>query len=391
MTSRPPERRSAPFPGRIIVPFNKPTLTGRELEYIAEAVEGGHLSGDGPFTSRCQDFLERQLEVKRAFLTTSGTHALEMSALLADVGPDDEVIVPSFTFVSTAAAFALRGAKLVFADIRPDTFNLDVSQLPSLVSPKTRAIVPVHYAGVACEMEAVLQAAGTVGASVIEDAAHAFPSRYKGRPLGSIGDLAILSFHETKNVTSGEGGALLINDDRHIDRAERLWHKGTNRLSYFRGEVDRYTWLDLGSSFAPSDILAAFLLAQLENHRDVTERRRSIWEYYLGRLRPWATRAGVQLPHVPDGCEPSYHLFSLLFPDRALRDTAIDELESRGLVAPFHYSPLHSSPAGRRWGICPLDCPVAESVSQRLMRLPFYNTLDRDSQDRVVQALEEVV
>ncbi len=288
------------------IPFNKACLVGQELVYVAQAIENGHISGSGPFTKRCQSFLEDALGVPASLLTTSATHALEMAAVLLDIKPTDEVILPSFTYVSVANAFVLRDAKPVFAEIRPDTLNLDEAQLEPLLSSRTRAIVPVHYAGVACEMDAIMDTARRHGAAVVEDNAHGLFAKYRGRFLGTFGCLAVQSFHETKNFTCGEGGALLINDARYVERAEIIWEKGTDRSRFFRGQVDKYTWVDVGSSYLPSDILAAFLYAQLEAREQIQTKRRRVWEYYHQHLQEWAEDHGVRLPVVPPHCEQSY-------------------------------------------------------------------------------------
>lgn len=371
------------------IPFNRPSLVGPELELMAQSVASGCISGDGAFTRRCQGILERQLGVPRCFLTTSCTHALELAALLLDVGPGDEVILPSFTFVSTANAFVLRGARPVFADSRPDTLNLDEERLAELVTPRTRAIAVVHYAGVACAMERVAEVAAEHGLAVVEDNAHGLFGRYRGRWLGTFGALATQSFHETKNFTCGEGGALLINEPALVARAEILREKGTDRSRFFRGEVDKYTWVDVGSSYLPSDLLAAFLAAQLEAREAVQARRRAIWEAYRDGLGDWAEEQGVGLPVVPDGCEQAYHLFYLMLPSLAARTALIDHLRARGIHAVFHYVPLHLSEMGRRFGGRPGDCPVAEAAGDRLLRLPFFNALRPDEQERVIAALRD--
>lgn len=357
------------------IPFNRPCLAGREMEYVSQAIVKGWISGDGEFTGRAQEWLEDRLSVPRVLLTTSCTDALEMAALLLQLQPGDEVIVPSFTFVSSANAFALRGARPVFADIRPDTLNLDESQLDRLVTSRTRAIVPVHYAGVGCEMDRILTIARHHGLSVVEDNAHGLFGKYKDRWLGTFGTLATLSFHETKNINCGEGGALLINDERWIERAEVLRAKGTNRSRFLRGQADRYTWVDLGSSYLPSDLLAAYLLAQLEAAEVIQQRRKHIWGFYHEHLRDWAATRGVELPQVPAHCESSYHLFYLLLPSPALRDALIEHLKSQGILSVFHYVPLHLSPMGQKFGGRPGDCPATERVSAHLLRLPFYNDL----------------
>jgi len=369
------------------IPFNRPCLAGRELAYMADAVRSGHASGDGPYTKKCHALLEQLLGVPKVLLTTSCTHALDMAALLLEIGPGDEVIVPSFTFVSTVNAFVLRGARPVFADIRPDTLNLDESRLEALITPRTRAIAVVHYAGVGCEMDTILEIANRYRVAVVEDNAHGLFGRYRGRYLGTFGCLATQSFHETKNLTCGEGGALLINDPQYIDRAEIVREKGTNRSRFFRGQVDKYTWVDIGSSYLPSDILAAFLYAQLEERERIQARRRHIWEFYARELRDWAEDHGVRLPVVPPHCEQPYHLFYLLLPSLEARTRLIAHLKARGILAVFHYLPLHLSPMGQRFGGKPGDCPVTEDVSDRLLRLPFYNDLTDEELAEVVEAI----
>lgn len=373
--------------GGIRIPFNRPAMMGRELEYIAEAVRGGHSAGDGPYGRRCQEWLERRLGVGKALLTTSCTHALEIAALLLDLRPGDEVIVPAFTFVSTANAFAVHGARIVFADVSPETFNLDPNLLPALISDRTRAVVPVHYGGVACPMEAIRDRVGSRGIRIVEDNAHGLFGAYRGRPLGSIGDLATLSFHETKNIICGEGGALLINDASLVPRAEILREKGTDRSRFFRGEVDKYTWQDLGSSYVMSDILAAFLLAQFEASDGIQAARARRCAGYREALADWAAGSGVRLPIVPDDCEPAHHLFYLLMPDEATRDALMAHLKARGILAVFHYQPLHDAPAGRRLGIAPGGCPVADDVSRRILRLPLYAAMRDDEFQEVVEAV----
>ncbi|MBZ5557753.1 MAG: dTDP-4-amino-4,6-dideoxygalactose transaminase [Acidobacteriia bacterium] len=367
--------------------FNRPTIVGREQQYIAEALAAGHISGDGPFTRRCSDLLERELGVSKALLTTSCTHALELAALLLDLQPDDEVILPSFTFVSTANAFVLRGARPVFVDIRPDTLNLDESRLPEAITARTRAIVPVHYAGVACEMDTILPLAARHGLAVVEDNAHGLFGAYKGRALGTFGCLAALSFHETKNLSCGEGGALLINDPRLIDRADVIRAKGTNRTKFLQGIVDKYTWCDVGSSYPPSDLLAAFLFGQLEQRASVQAARQRVFERYASGLAGWAAASGVQLPTIPASCQQSYHMFYLVTSTPDQRDRLIAHLRDHDVMAIFHYIPLHSSPMGRRWGYEEGNLPVTERVSRCLVRLPFYTTLSEEDQDRVIAAV----
>lgn len=372
-----------------LIPFNRPALAGREMEYLEDAVARRHLAGDGVYTRRCHALLEELLGVPRVLLTTSCTHALEMAALLLDLGPGDEVVVPSFTFVSTINAFVLRGATPVFADVRPDTLNLDERRLPDVLTPRTRAVVPVHYAGVACEMAAILETAQAAGAAVVEDNAHGLFGAYRGRPLGSLGTLATLSFHETKNVVCGEGGALLLNDPALAVRAEILREKGTDRSRFFRGEVDRYTWVDVGSSYLPSELLAAFLLAQLEQRDAIQERRRRIWERYQEGLAAWAAERGARLPVVPTHCTQPYHLFYLLLPSVKERDALIAHLRARHIHAVFHYLPLHLSPMGRRLGGREGQCPVTEDVSGRLIRLPLFPEMTEQEQERVIEAVRE--
>jgi len=369
------------------IPFNRPCLAGNEYKYIAQAIANGHASGDGPFTRKCHEFLERELGVPRVLLTTSCTHALEMAALLLDSGPEDEVIVPSFTFVSTANAFALRGARLVFADIRPDTLNLDESRLESLITARTKAIVVVHYAGVSCDMDSILAIAARHGVRVVEDNAHGLFSRYRGTYTGKFGCLATQSFHETKNFTSGEGGALVINDPDLLERALVIREKGTDRSRFFRGMVDKYTWIDLGSSYLPSDLLAAFLYAQLEARESIQEKRRRVWNRYYESLAEWAETNDVNLPVVPPECEQAYHMFYMVLPSPEFREALINHLKAQSILSVFHYTPLHRSQAGKRFAARHSDCPVTEDASERLLRLPFYNDLSESDQDQVTDAV----
>ena len=371
------------------IPFNRPFFSGSEFEFIQQAIANWHLSGDGAFTRKCHALLERELNIAKALLTTSCTHALEMAALLLDIEPSDEVIVPAFTFVSTVNAFVLRGAHPVFIDIRPDTLNLAETHLERLITPRTKAIVALHYAGVACEMETIMEVAGRNNILVVEDNAHGLFGKYRGQYLGTFGCLATQSFHETKNFTCGEGGALLINDPQYIERAEIIREKGTDRSRFFRGQVDKYTWVDIGSSYLPSDILAAFLYAQLESRESIQARRKRIWEYYLDHLKDWAGNHGVQLPFVPDHCEQPYHMFYLLLPSLAERQALISYLLSRRIHSVFHYLPLHLSTMGRRFGGKEGDCPVSEDVSDRLLRLPFYNDMTESDQAQVVSAIQD--
>jgi dTDP-4-amino-4,6-dideoxygalactose transaminase len=369
------------------IPFNQPSLAGKELKYIADAVNRGHASGDGHYSKRCHALLEDILGVPKVLLTTSCTHALEMAALLLEVQPGDEVILPSFTFVSTANAFVLRGATPVFIDIRPDTLNMNETQLEALISPRTKAIVPVHYAGVGCEMDAIMEIAEDHDVAIVEDNAHGLFGKYRGKALGTFGCLATQSFHETKNVSCGEGGALVINDPQYIERAEIIREKGTNRSRFFRGQVDKYTWVDIGSSYLPSDILAAYLYAQLEVREEIQAKRRRIWEYYHQHLQAWAHDRGVRLPVVPPHCEQPYHMFYLLMPSLRERQQLIDHLKSQGILSVFHYLPLHLSKMGRRFGGKPGDCPVTKDVSDRLVRLPFYPTLTEQDQNLILSEI----
>ena len=370
------------------IPFNRPHLTGREFTYISEAVEGGQLAGNGPFTQRCHAWLERELGCARTLLTHSCTAALEMAALLLDPAPGDEIIMPSFTFVSTANAFVLRGARPVFVDIRPDTLNIDERLIEAAITERTRAIVPVHYGGVGCDMDAIMEIARRHGLVVIEDAAQGFLARYRGRPLGSIGHLAALSFHETKNVISGEGGALLINDERFRARAEIIWEKGTNRSNFLRGEVDKYTWVDIGSSFLPGELIAAFLWAQLESAHDMTSARLRLWETYASDCAA-LERVGVRCPIVPDYVSHNAHLFYLLLPPSMPRAEVLADVNTRGVNAIFHYVPLHESAAGRRFGRVASRMDVTTSLSGRLIRLPLWIGLNSSEIEFVIASVAE--
>lgn len=371
------------------IPFNRADLVGRELEYIAHAVKSGHISGDGYFTRRCSDLLKNRLGAEAILLTTSGTHALEMAALLLDLHPGDEVIIPSFTFVSTANAFVLRGAHPVFVDIREDTLNLNERLLSEHLTARTRVIVTVHYAGVGCEMDAIMETANQHGIAVVEDNAHGLFGKYKGRYLGTFGCLAAQSFHETKNFTCGEGGALIINDSEYIQRAEIIREKGTDRTRFFRGEVDKYTWVDIGSSYLPSDILAAFLWAQLEQWEKVQKRRHVLWSQYFNGLKDWASRCAVRLPEIPRYCEHPAHLFYLIFPEEQQRDAFITHMRKRGILCVFHYLPLHLSPMGRKCGGKPGQCPVTERLSARLVRLPLFYGLSDSEQEMIIAAIHD--
>lgn len=347
-------------------------MTGKELTNIAEAHSNGVLAGDGPFTKRCHRWLEENTGTKKALLTHSCTGALEMAAILAGIQPGDEVIMPSYTFVSTANAFVLRGAVPVFVDIRPDTFNIDENLIEAAITARTKAIVPVHYAGVACEMDRIMEIAARHNLLVIEDAAQGVMSSYKGRALGSIGHFGTLSFHETKNIISGEGGALLVNDERFIERAEIVREKGTNRSQFFRGQVDKYTWCDIGSSFLPGELTAAFLWAQMEEAKEITRRRLDIWSSYQQMLAPLEATGKVRLPRIPQGCEHNAHMFYLVCQDVESRTLAIEYLMSEGIYALFHYVPLHDSPEGRIRGRTIGNMGVTRLAADRILRLPFW-------------------
>ncbi len=368
--------------------LNRPFLTGREAEYVAKSIHM-RLSGDGAFTAECHRFLEKRFATRKALLTPSCTAALEMAALLFDIRPGDEVILPSYTFVSTANAFLLRGAKLVFVDIRADTLCLDERLLAKAVTARTKAIVPVHYAGHACDMDAIMSVASRHGLLVAEDAAQGLNAAYRGRHLGTIGHVGAYSFHETKNVSCGEGGALMINDERFLARAEILREKGTDRSRFLRGEAQRYTWRDIGSSYLPSEMQAAFLLAQLEGLETITEKRRSLFRYYQERFARLRDRGLVGLPREFQDCRSNHHLYYLLLQDEAERRDLMAHLEARGIASAFHFLPLHLSPMGRAMGGREGQLPVTESLAARLLRLPAYTGMDAGELDRVADAVEE--
>ena len=372
------------------IPFNKPFTIGAELENIAAAVGDGHLAGDGRFTRQCHQWLEQNLGAKRALLTHSCTAALEMAAILCDLKPGDEVIMPSFTFVSTANAFVLRGAVPVFVDVRRDTFNLDERLIDAALTPRTKAIVPVHYAGVSCEMDVIMDLARQRSLLVVEDAAQGILAEYRGRKLGAIGHLGCLSFHETKNVISGEGGALLVNDERFVARAEVIREKGTNRAQFFRGEVDKYSWVDIGSSYLPSELVGAFLWAQLEQARAINARRMDLCSAYRKGLEPLARSGALALPQPePAGVTGNGHMFYVLLQDLAARTRLIAHLKTRGIHSVFHYVPLHSSPAGRKFGRVAGPMTVTDDVSGRLLRLPLYFELDEGDVRHIAAAIRE--
>ncbi len=360
----------------IFIPFNKPYMTGKELWYISQAHNKGYLAGDGYFTKQCHAWLEKTTGTKKALLTHSCTAALEMAAILADIQPGDEIIMPSYTFVSTANAFVLRGGVPVFVDIRPDTLNIDETKIESAITKKTKAIVPVHYAGVGCEMDAIMEIAKRYNLIVIEDAAQGLMATYKGRPLGTIGHLGAISFHETKNIISGEGGALLINDERFIERAEIIREKGTDRSKFFRGEVDKYTWVDIGSSYLPSDLIAAFLFAQMEEAEAITNRRLSIWQNYHCAFEKLEKDGKLRRPYIPAHCKHNAHMYYLLMQDLKTRNAFIDYMKSAGIQCIFHYVPLHSSPAGLRFGRIEGSMENTEKISDRLVRLPLWLGLE---------------
>jgi dTDP-4-amino-4,6-dideoxygalactose transaminase len=369
------------------IPFNKPFIVGKELHYIARAVTLGNIGGDGYFTQSCCRLLEEQFRIPKVLMTPSCTAALEMAAMLCDLKPGDEVILPSFTFVSTANAIVRLGAKPVFVDIRPDTLNLDDTLIEQAITPRTKAIFAVHYAGVACAMDRILDVARAYGLMVVEDAAQGVDAFYQGQALGSLGALGTYSFHETKNYISGEGGALCINEPSLIERAEIIRDKGTNRKQFFRGEVDKYTWVDIGSSYVPSEITCAFLYAQLESLDEITKRRRVSYQFYRRQLQPLEAGRLLRLPITPRECTSNYHLFYVLLRNQQTRDALLAHLQANGIGAVFHYVPLHSSPMGRKYGYHEGALPVTEEMSGRLMRLPLYYEITAEEQSRVVQQI----
>lgn len=372
------------------IPFNKPHATGKEFEYLRQAIEAGHLSGDGMFTEKCNTWLEQQIGCHKALLTHSCTAALEMAAILADIGPGDEVIMPSYTFVSTANAFVLRGGVPVFVDIRADTLNLDETKIEEAITPRTKAIVPVHYAGVACEMDVIMALAQKYNLLVIEDAAQGILCTYKGRPLGSFGHMAALSFHETKNIISGEGGALLINDPELLERAEIIREKGTNRKKFFRGQVDKYTWVDIGSSYLPSEIIAAFLWAQMEYAQDITQNRMATWNYYHQAFASMEVHGKLHRPIIPEYCQHNAHMYYILLPDKQSRTTLLDELQKEGVGAVFHYIPLHSSPAGKKYSRTNQELMITDKTSEQLVRLPLWCNMEVESICSVIEKIKHI-
>ena len=373
------------------IPSNKLFRTGTELDYIAEAIAGNHISGNGVFSKRCHAWLEEHSSSDKVLLTHSATGALEMAAILANIEPGDEVIMPSFTFVSTANAFVLRGAVPVFVDIRPDTLNIDETLIEGAVTPATRAVVPVHYAGVGCEMDAITEIAERHDLLVIEDAAQGIGAAYKGKPLGSIGRLAALSFHETKNIISGEGGALLINDPGYFERAETIWEKGTDRSKFFRGEIDKYSWVDIGSSFLPSDLLAAFLWGQLQDYESIQRRRHEIWDAYHAGFEPLEAKGVIRRPIIPDHCAHNAHLYYVLVDESIERSAVLARMNELGVQGIFHYVPLHSSPAGERFGRIATTMERTDDLSERLIRLPLWLEMTTDDIDAVIDAVTTAV
>ena len=370
------------------IPFNKPYLTGKELDYMQESTKSGNIVGDAEYTNRCESLMEQTFNAKKILLTNSCTDALEMASLMIGLEPEDEVIVPSYTFVSTANAFVLRGAKPIFVDIREDTLNLDETKIEAKITDKTRAIFPVHYAGVACEMDAIMDIAKRHALFVVEDAAQGVNAKYDERYLGTIGDLGTYSFHGTKNYICGEGGAIVINRDDFIEKAEIIREKGTNRSKFLRGEIDKYTWVDIGSSYLLSDILAAFLYAQLENLEDINKKRKDIFDFYYKSLKELEEAGKLRLPIIPDNCQTNYHLFYILLPSEEKRNSLMEKLKNAGIQAVFHYIPLHTSPIGINFGYREGDLPVTESISGRLLRLPFYTHLEREEQEIVIATLK---
>jgi dTDP-4-amino-4,6-dideoxygalactose transaminase len=373
-----------------MIPFNKPYMTGKELWYIAQAHVKGHLAGDGHFTKKCHLWLENQIGSCSALLTHSCTAALEMAALLADIQPGDEVIMPSFTFVSTANAFVLRGAVPVFVDIRSDTLNIDENKIEAAISERTKAIVPVHYAGVGCEMDTIMAIAKRNNLFVIEDAAQALMSSYKGHPLGSIGNVGAISFHETKNIISGEGGGLLVNEPNLIERAEVIREKGTNRTKFFRGQVDKYTWVDVGSSYLPSELMAAFLWAQMEEAYSITKSRLAIWQSYHSGFGQIEQTFNIRRPFIPENCSHNAHMYYLILPSLKYRGEFIERLKSKHIHCLFHYVPLHSSPFGKKWGRASDEMIVTRDISDRLVRLPLWIGIENE-QHIVIEEITEVI
>ncbi len=374
---------------QINIPYNKPSIVGKELEYIKQAVESGKISGDGIFSKKCSELIQKRYGIKKVLLTTSCSTALDMASILIDIKPGDEVILPSYTFVSTANSFFMRGAKLRFVDIREDTLNIDEDKIEEAITPQTRTIAVVHYAGISSEMDKILEIARKNNIYVIEDAAQGIESSYKGNYLGSIGDIGCYSFHETKNVICGEGGAILINNEKFLERAEIIREKGTDRSKFFRGEVDKYTWVDIGSSYLPSEILSAFLYAQLENIEVIINNRKKLWKYYYDNLEDMERKGLIKRPVIPASCEHNGHLFYVIVRNGKIRDHLLQYLKNRGVLAIFHYLPLHLSPMGMKMGYREGQLPVTEKISSRLVRLPIFYGLKRSDQDTVLGILED--
>ena len=372
-----------------MIPFNKPFIVGNEIQNISKAVLSGQLAGNGAFTKKCQEFLETRYDVGKALMTASCTGALEMAAILCEIGPGDEVILPSYTFVSTANAFHLRGAKLIFADIEPDTLNLSLRSTEAHLSTKTKAVCVVHYAGVGCDMDGYIALCRQKNLKLVEDAAHAIGAYYKGKALGSFGDLSAFSFHETKNFIAGEGGALGINNPSLVERAEIIWEKGTNRSQFFRGLIDKYTWVDIGSSFLPSELITAFLYAQFEHAEEITKRRLSCWNHYRAGLESFEQQGLMRLPTIPSHCQHNAHTFFLLLENEKTRNALIGYLSKRGITVTFHYIPLHTSPMGLSMGYRPGMLPITESVSGRILRLPLFYDLRLEEQDQIMDGITD--
>lgn len=372
-----------------MIDFNRPAFVGSELEYIQDAIHRGMLCGDGIYTKKCSQWMEKEFDVSRVMLTTSCTHALEMAAFLCDIQPGDEVIMPSYTFVSTADAFVLRGAKIVFVDIRPDTMNLDEKLIEQAITPKTKVIVPVHYAGVACEMDTIMDIAHRHGLKVVEDAAQGVDACYKGKALGTIGDFGCYSFHETKNFTMGEGGALLFQKEEYLEKAEILREKGTDRSKFFRGQVDKYRWMDYGSSYLPSELNAAYLYAQLEAKDKIQKKRMEIYEYYHRNLADLAAEGKVEQPYVPQECEHNAHMYYLKVKDMKVRTRLLAYLRENGICSVFHYVPLHSAPAGQKFGRFAGEDVYTTKESERLLRLPMFYNLDMEDVKRIVDVIHK--
>lgn len=372
-----------------MIDFNRPAFVGSELEYIQDAIHRGMLCGDGIYTKKCSQWMEKEFDVSRVMLTTSCTHALEMAAFLCDIQPGDEVIMPSYTFVSTADAFVLRGAKIVFVDIRPDTMNLDEKLIEQAITPKTKVIVPVHYAGVACEMDTIMDIAHRHGLKVVEDAAQGVDACYKGKALGTIGDFGCYSFHETKNFTMGEGGALLFQKEEYLEKAEILREKGTDRSKFFRGQVDKYRWMDYGSSYLPSELNAAYLYAQLEAKDKIQKKRMEIYEYYHRNLADLAAEGKVEQPYVPQECEHNAHMYYLKVKDMKVRTRLLAYLRENGICSVFHYVPLHSAPAGQKFGRFAGEDVYTTKESERLLRLPMFYNLDMEDVKRIIDVIHK--